>query len=89
MGTWGIALDMAKQNEVNLSKLSRKGMFSKLRAYGNGTNGKIYRYKKATPALLKSIRVRKEQARKLFIVKQLVLGTIIAAVFVVVVVLYF
>jgi hypothetical protein len=56
MGTWGIAKDMAKINEENLSKLSRKGMFQKLKDYGSSSSKRIYTFKKSTPELLKEIR---------------------------------
>ena len=59
MGTWGIARDMAKLNEENLSKLSRKGMYAKLKERGYKSNGKIYKFKKATPQLLEAIKQRR------------------------------
>lgn len=60
MGTWGIAKDMAKLNEENLSKLSRKGMFQKLKDYGSGSAKRVYTFKKATPQIIESIRKAKE-----------------------------
>ena len=59
MGTWGIARDMAKLNEENLSKLSRKGMYAKLKERGSKSTGKIYKFKKATPQILEEIKQRR------------------------------
>ena len=57
MGTWGIALDMAKRNEENLSKLSRKGVYKKIVTKGsNGKKKKIYRFKTASAEQLQAIR---------------------------------
>ncbi len=55
MGTWGIARDMAKLNEENLKKLSRKGMFQKLKERGLKSK-KVYRFKQATPETLRAIK---------------------------------
>ena len=76
MGTWGIARDMAKLNEENLSKLSKKGMYEKLKTRGSKSKGKIYKFKKATPEILKAIREKRilenQQLRK----KKIILGSI-------------
>ena len=61
MGTWGIARDMAKLNEENLSKLSRKGAFAKLKELGSKSKGKTYRFKQATPEVIEAIK-QKQQA---------------------------
>jgi len=59
MGTWGIARDMAKLNEENLSKLSRKGMYERLKTKGSKSKGKIYKFKKASPEILRAIRAKR------------------------------
>ena len=79
MGTWGIARDMAKLNEENLKKLSRKGMYDKLKARGFNSPIKIYRFKKASPEVLKAIR-EKMKAQNLAIKRRnRVLGIISCA----------
>ena len=52
MGTRGIARDMAKLNEENLSGLSRKGMYAGMKEFGSKVKGKIHTFKNATPELL-------------------------------------
>lgn len=47
---------MAKINEENLSKLSRKSLYEKLKTRGSKSKGKVYRFKKATPEMLAHIR---------------------------------
>lgn len=68
MGTWGIARDMAKLNEENLSKLSRKGMYTRMKELGSKSKGKTYTFKKATPEILRAIRLKRqadnEQAKR-------------------------
>lgn len=59
MGTWGIA-NMTKLNEENLSKLSRKGMYEKLKTQGSKSKGKVYKFKKASPEILRTIRKRRQ-----------------------------
>jgi len=56
MGTWGIARDMAKLNEENLSKLSRKRMFTRLKEQSQNPKGKVYLFKKASKEQIKLIR---------------------------------
>ena len=50
---------MAKRNEENLSKLSRKGMYEKLNQYGSYSKKKVYKFKKASTEQLQAIRKRK------------------------------
>lgn len=71
MGTWGIARDMAKINEENLSKLSRKGMYEKLKGATYKSNGRIYKFKEATPEVLEAIRVKREAENKAYNKKRL------------------
>ena len=60
METWGIARDMAKLNEENLSKLSRKGMYTILRERSSKSRNKTYRFNKATPEIILAIRKKME-----------------------------
>jgi len=75
MGTWGIARDMAKLNEENLSKLSRKGMYTRLKEFGSKSKGKIYTFNKATPELLKAIRLKRQAENEAARRKRIVIGS--------------
>lgn len=55
----GVAKDMAKLNEENLSRLSRAGMFDKLKTRGSKSKGKAYRFKEATPELILEIKKKR------------------------------
>lgn len=83
MGTWGIARDMAKLNEENLSKLSRKGLYAKLKERGSKSNGKIYKFKKATPQALDAIRQKMEVENKAYNKRRLkiIIGCLIFGLF--------
>ncbi len=78
MGTWGVALDMAKKNEENLSKLSRKSMYKKLSQHGSYTKNKVYTFKNASPELLESIRLKKARENRTLLVKKILLASVIA-----------
>ncbi len=54
--SWNIAKEMAKINEENLSKLSRKGLYEKLKDSSYKSRRRIYRYKKASQDQLTSIK---------------------------------
>ncbi len=79
MGTWGIARDMAKINEENLAKLSRKGLFEKLKSATYKSRRKIYQYRKSDPALIKAIQERYREDNQSLLVKKLILGVILLA----------
>ena len=55
----GVAKDMAKLNEENLSRLSRPSMFEKLKSRGSKSKGKVYLFKESTPELILEIKNRK------------------------------
>ncbi len=54
--SWNIAKEMARINEENLSKLSRKGLYEKLKDSSYKSRRRIYRYKKASQDQLTSIK---------------------------------
>lgn len=80
MGTWGIARDMAKLNEENLSKLSRKGIYKKWIMHGSYSKKKVYQFKEAPPDLLRSIRERKAAENRSLRNKKIVLASSIVMV---------
>lgn len=54
--SWVMAKDMAKRNEENLSFLSRKGLYDKLKDATYQSAKRVYKYKNATPEMLEAIR---------------------------------
>lgn len=62
---------MAKINEENLSKLSRKGMYEKLKGATYKSNGRIYKFKKATPEVLEAIRLKQQADNEAYNKKRL------------------
>lgn len=79
MGTWGIAKDMAKLNELNLSKLSRAGMYERLKNRGSQSKGKRYTFRRATPESIATLR-EKLQAEYKAIKKRRITLTIVIAI---------
>lgn len=67
---------MAKLNEENLSKLSKKGLYEKLKTRGSKSKGKIYRFKKATPEMLAEIRMKLVLENKNLLRRNIVIGSI-------------
>lgn len=82
MGTWGIARDMAKRNEENLSM--KKGRSHLYKQFVQLENGKktLYRYKKASPVVIGQIRrkMQDDQARSKR--NAIILGTICGLMFI-------
>ena len=72
MGTWGMA-NMTKLNEENLSKLSRQGLYAKLKERGLKSKGRIYTYKKATPEILETIRTKRAQEERIYLKRRNIL----------------
>lgn len=72
MGTWGIARDMAKRNEENLSLLNEKSIYSKLKGWRSSSSNRVYTYKKSTPELLASIREHQQAANRRLRTKRLI-----------------
>lgn len=70
--SWQIAKEMARMNKENLDKLSRTSLKTKLqdRRY---KNTKPYKYKKATPELLASIRKFHQAENRNMLIKKSIL----------------
>jgi len=70
--SWQIAKEMARMNEENLARLSRTSLKTKLqdRRY---KNTKTYKYKKATPELLASIRKFLKTENRKSLIKRIIL----------------
>ncbi|WP_436517680.1 hypothetical protein [Ekhidna sp. To15] len=66
---------MAKLNEENLSKLSRKGMYSRMKELGSKSKGKIYTFKKATPEILMAIRQKRQAENQASKKKRMIIGS--------------
>jgi len=69
----GVAKDMAKLNEENLSRLSRQGMFEKLKSRGSKSNGKPYHFKKASSEVILEIRNKTQIAQAQVLRKHILL----------------
>jgi len=77
--SWNIAKEMAKINEDNLAKLSRKGLYEKLKDATYRTRRKSYRYKKASQEQLANIKTNLTQQnlqsrRKRILLMSLLIG---------------
>ena len=74
MASWIIAKDMARINEENLSKLSRKSMYARLKEMSSKAKGKKYTFKKATPEILKAIRQKRITENQIAKKKRIIIG---------------
>lgn len=82
MGTWGIARDMAKLNEENLSRLSSsRGVYKEYIKHGS-IGKKVYKYNESTPEMLAAIRSFKLVENRRILRRQIILGVICAGLFV-------
>lgn len=83
MGSWGIAIDMAKRNANNLARLgSRRELYKDFVQHGDSKNKKIYKFKTATPELLESIRIERALENEKARVKRRVLGVVCLLAFI-------
>ncbi|MFY0601049.1 MAG: hypothetical protein JXR03_15340 [Cyclobacteriaceae bacterium] len=64
---------MAKKNEENLSRLSRDGLYQKLKDFGTSKSRRIYKYNEATPEMLEEIRSRHTAENKRIRTKKIAL----------------
>jgi|GEM_PF-3317218 len=87
MGTLGIARDMAKRNEENLSKLSGGNLYDKLKNATYKTRRKKYLFKKSNPKLLKGIKDQLIEENQRAKRKRIILITSLAAVSIVTIIL--
>lgn len=73
MGTWGIAIDMAKKNKENISLLRSKSAFDTQMILDWAYSKKrVYKFKSATPEILAEIRIKLAKKRRSEIIRSVV-----------------